>query len=83
MSTDGVSSTEQSEDEDEKIFDRDVSEMQDLLRIAEAGIYSSDTLLRMIQEKLKTSNMIERVNSYDERKKQLLQSILSSLINYT
>jgi hypothetical protein len=57
--------------------------MQDLLRIAEAGIYSADTLLRMIQEKLKTSNMIERVNSYDERKKQMLQSILSSLINYT
>ncbi|CDW79195.1 UNKNOWN [Stylonychia lemnae] len=63
--------------------DPDVKEMRDLLQIADQGHYSPEQLLKVIQDKLKQTNMIERVNTYDEVKKQTLQDILQKLINYT
>eukprot|EP00347_Sterkiella_histriomuscorum_P015458 403356951 len=63
--------------------DPDIIEMRELLNIAERGTYSPEQLLKIIQDKLRLTNMIERVNSYDENKKNILQEVLQKLIGFT
>lgn len=57
--------------------------MELVLKAAESGSYGTEQILKLVQDKLKETNMIERVSTYQGDTRIKLQDVLSKLISLT